>query len=77
MVVDDLVERMARSRKSESDEWKAHARVLLAVLERHVEAEQTALFDVLGLHFTDDERVAIGRRYAAAKARMAMKAKAA
>ncbi|MCC7326143.1 MAG: hemerythrin domain-containing protein [Burkholderiales bacterium] len=76
-MLDDLMERMARSRKSESDEWKAHAGVLLDFLERHVEAEQTGLFDALAEHFTDDERAAIGRRFVMAKARMSMKAKAA
>lgn len=77
LVLDDLMERMARSRKSESDEWKAHARVLLTSLERHVEAEQAELFEALGERFTDEERAAMGRRYLLAKSRMAMKAKAA
>ena len=45
-VLDDLLERLSRSRKTESDEWKAHAKVLMQILERHIEDEQATLFDV-------------------------------
>ncbi len=76
-VLDDLLERLSRSRKSESDEWKAHARVLLEFLERHIEEEQTRMFDALVEHFNDDQREAMGRRFGAAKARLAMRARAA
>jgi hypothetical protein len=76
-VLDDLLERMARSRKTESDEWKAHSKVLVALLARHIEEEQGEMFDALAEQFNDDEREAMGRRFLAAKSRMAMKAKAA
>jgi len=76
-VLDDLLERMARSRKTESDEWKAHAKVLVELLARHIEEEQGEMFEALAEQFNDDEREAMGRRFLAAKSRMAMKAKAA
>jgi hypothetical protein len=76
-VLDDLLEKLSRSRKTESDEWKAHARVLLQILERHIEKEQATMFEELAELFSDNEREVMGRRFAAAKARMAMKAKAA
>ena len=76
-VCDDLLEKLSRSRKTESDEWKAHAKVLLQFLERHIEQEQATIFDALAEHFNDDERALMGRRFTAAKARMAMKARAA
>jgi hypothetical protein len=68
-VVEDLMEKMSKSRKTETDEWKAHAKVLLGLLERHIEAEQGNLFDALGDHFDDSQREAMGRRFVAAKAR--------
>lgn len=76
-IVDDLLERMTRSRKTESDEWKAHASVLLQLLEHHIDDEQVQMFDALAEQFGDEEREALGRRFLAAKARIAMKAKAA
>ena len=74
---DDLLEKLSRSRKTESDEWKAHAKVLMQILERHIDKAQTTMFEELAEHFSDDEREVIGRRFTASKARMAMKAKAA
>jgi hypothetical protein len=76
-VVDDLLEKLSRSRKTESDEWKAHAKVLLHVLERHIDDSRELLFHELSELFSEDEREVMGRRFTAAKARMAMKAKAA
>ena len=72
-----MLEKLSRSRKTESDEWKAHAKVLMQFLERHVDKEQTTMFEELAEHFSDAEREVMGRRFAASKARMAMKAKAA
>src|SRR4030095_12030682 len=74
-VLDDLLEKLSRSRKTESDEWKAHAKVLLHILERHVEDSREMLFDELNERFSEDEREVMGRRFTADKARMAMKAK--
>lgn len=76
-IVDDLLERMTRSRKTETDEWKAHATVLLELLEHHIDDEHARMFDALAERFSEDEREALGRRFLAAKARIAMKAKAA
>jgi len=68
-LVDDLLEKMSKSRKTETDEWKAHAQVLLHMLEQHIEAEHAELFDALGEHFDDAQREAMGRRFLAAKQR--------
>ncbi|MFO1397698.1 MAG: hemerythrin domain-containing protein [Burkholderiales bacterium] len=76
-VLDDLLERMTKSRKTESDEWKAHSQVLLELVGQHVEKEQARLFDFLTAQYNDDEREAMGRRFVAAKSRLALKAKAA
>jgi hypothetical protein len=76
-VVDDLLEKLSRSRKTESDEWKAHAKVLLDILERHIDDSRELLFHELNELFSEDEREVMGRRFTAAKVRMAMKAKAA
>ena len=76
-VLDDLLEKLLKSRKTETDEWKAHAKVLLDFLERHIEEEQTLVLPALEEHFNDDEREAMGRRFNAAKARLSMKLKAA
>jgi len=74
-VMDDLLARMTKSRKSESDEWKAHARVLLELLGMHVEKERRGLLKHLGDQLSDDEREALGRRFAATRSRLALKAK--
>ena len=76
-VLDDLLEKLLKSRKTETDEWKAHAKVLLEILERHMQEENERTCAVLEEHFTDEEREALGRRFTAAKARLNMKLKAA
>lgn len=76
-VLDDLLEKLLKSRKTETDEWKAHAKVLFEFLERHMQEENERTCAVLEEHFTDDEREALGRRFQAAKARLNMKLKAA
>ena len=76
-VLDDLLEKLLKSRKTETDEWKAHAKVLLETLERHIHDEQEHMFPVLEDQFNDDEREALGRRFTSAKARLSMKLKAA
>ena len=75
-VLDDLLEKLCKSRKTETDEWKAHAKVLLDLVEHHLEEEERT-FAALEEHFNDDEREALGRRFTAAKARLSMKLKAA
>lgn len=75
-VLDDLLERMTKSRKTESDEWKAHSQVLLELITQHVEKEQERLFTFMTEQYNDDEREAMGRRFVAAKSRLALKVKA-
>jgi hypothetical protein len=76
-VLDDLVERMTKSRKTESDEWRAHAQVLQELLIQYVEKEQRRLFNFLTAQFSDDERETMGRRFVSAKSRAATRLKAA
>lgn len=76
-VLDDLLEKLLKSRKTETDEWKAHAKVLLELLEHHMEEENERMLPALEEHFDDDEREALGRRFTAAKSRLTMKLKAA
>lgn len=76
-VLDDLLEKLLKSRKTETDEWKAHAKVLLDLLERHMQEDNERMCAVLEEHFSDDEREAMGRRFTTAKARLNMKLKAA
>jgi hypothetical protein len=76
-VMDDLLEKLCKSRKTETDEWKAHAKVLYEFLEHHLEEETERMFAALEEHFDDDEREALGRRFTAAKSRLTMKLKAA
>ena len=61
-VLDDLLEKLLKSRKTETDEWKAHAKVLLEFLERHIDDEHDLIFNALEEHFNDDEREALGDR---------------
>ncbi len=68
-LIDDLLEKMSKSRKTETDEWKAHAVVLLDLLDRHFEDEHGRMFDCLAEHFDDEQREVMGRRFLAAKAR--------
>jgi len=76
-VLDDLLEKLLKSRKTETDEWKAHAKVLLEILERHMEGGNERLMAGIEEHFNDDEREALGRRFTAVKSRLTMKLKAA
>ncbi len=76
-VMDDLLDKLLKSRKTETDEWKAHAKVLLDLIEHHVGGDHERLLSALEDHFDDDGREALGRRFTAAKARLSMKLKAA
>jgi hemerythrin superfamily protein len=73
-VLDDLLEKLLKSRKTETDEWKAHAKVLLEFLERHMDDRMCSALEE---HFSDEERESMGRRFTAAKSRYNMKLKAA
>ena len=76
-VLDDLLEKLLKSRKTETDEWKAHAKVLLDLLERHMAEDNEKMCSVLEEHFSDEERESMGRRFTAAKSRYNMKLKVA
>jgi hypothetical protein len=76
-VLDDLLEKLLKSRKTETDEWKAHAKVLLEFLEHHMQDENERMLPALEEHFNDEEREALGRRFTAAKSRLTMKLRAA
>ena len=76
-MLDDLLEKLCKSRKTETDEWKAHAKVLFDLLDRHMAEENERLCAALEEHFGDEERETMGRRFTAAKARLNMKLKAA
>ena len=74
-VLDDLLARMTKSRKSDSAEWKAHAQVLHELLVMHVDKERRRLLKHLGEQLSDDEREALGRRFAASRSRLAQRVK--
>jgi hypothetical protein len=77
-LLDELLERLSKSRKTETDEWKAHAKVLFELLQHHIEEEHAQMFDELVERFSDEQREVMGRRFVAAKARLAIpKARAA
>jgi hypothetical protein len=76
-VVDDLMEKLLKSRKTETDEWKAHAKVLFDLVEQHVGAQSEQMFALLSRHFDDDGRDSLGRRFVAAKSRLSMRLRAA
>ncbi len=76
-VVDDLLEKLLKSRKTETDEWKAHAKILLDLIERHVGEHAERVCGVLEERFDDEGREAMGRRFTGTKSRLTMKLKAA
>lgn len=76
-VVDDLLERLQKSRKTETDEWKAHAKILLDLVERQVGEHAERVCGILEERYDDDGRETMGRRFTATKSRLTMKLKAA
>jgi Hemerythrin HHE cation binding domain len=61
---DHLLAKMTRGRP-EHPGWKARAKVLHDLLDRHVQTEQLHLLAALQLNFNPEQRVALGQRYAA------------
>lgn len=61
---DHLVAKMTRGRP-EHPGWKARAKVLHDILDRHMQAEQLHLLPALQLNFNPEQREALGQRYAA------------
>ena len=76
-LLDDLLDRLSKSRKTETDEWKAYAKVLLELLAHHIDEEHARMFQEIGRHFSEPQREAMGRRFLAAKARCVPKVRAA
>lgn len=69
-IVDDLLLKLLRSRKPDSEDWKAMAIVLAEVLERHIAEEQEALFAALAVRFDAAERAAMAERFERARQRL-------
>ena len=66
-LVDVLLERLGKTELAGTDAWKAHAKVLKEMLEHHIKEEERGIFEELGEHFSDDQRVAMGADFAAKK----------
>jgi Hemerythrin HHE cation binding domain len=60
---DHLLAKMTRGRP-EHPGWKARAKVLHALLDRHVQTEQQHLLPALRLNFNDEQLGVLGQRYA-------------
>jgi hypothetical protein len=65
-LVDELLAKLAALEPA-TDVWLAHAKVLKELLEHHIDEEQTDTFAELGNHFTREELVAMGKRFAREK----------
>jgi hypothetical protein len=63
-LVDVLLGRMADTEDASTDMWRAHAKVLHESLEHHIKEEESELFEEIGEHFAEDERAAMGERFA-------------
>lgn len=64
-LVDVLLERLSKTELAGTEAWKAHAEVLKEILEHHIKEEEREMFEELGEHFTDDERIAMGADFSA------------
>ena len=53
----------ARARgKPESPRWKAKAKVVLVLLDHHIEEEHSKMFTLIGTHFSPEQRNSMGQR---------------
>ena len=52
---DQLLAELARG-KPESPSWKAKAKVVLELLDYHIEAEHSEMFTPIGTHFSPEQR---------------------
>src|SRR6185436_18942657 len=59
-LVDVLLERLGKTELAGTDAWKAHAKVLKEMLEHHIKEEERGIFEELGEHFSEDQRIAMG-----------------
>jgi len=69
-MADLVIERLVYTPDTDSDMWRAHAKVLHESLERHIAEEEIVLFDVLGVHFSDGELEAMARQFESTKNRL-------
>lgn len=68
-LLDELLGRLTRG-ASNTDTWKAEAKVLYEVLHHHVDEEQSDMYADLGQAFTSAELVTMGEKFVVAKARL-------
>jgi hemerythrin-like domain-containing protein len=69
-MADLVIERLVYTPDTDSDMWRAHAKVLHESLERHICEEEVVLFDVLGEHFSEGELEAMARQFELTKKRL-------
>ena len=70
-LVDVLLERLGKTDLAGTDAWKAHAKVLQEILEHHIKEEERAMFEELGEHFSDEQRVAMAADFDTRKQKLA------
>ena len=68
---DQLLAELARG-KPESQTWKARAKVVLELLDHHIEEEHSEMFPLIGTHFSPEQRKSMGQRFTAQKNEPAM-----
>lgn len=69
-LVDVLMERLSKTEVAATDAWKAHAQVLRELLDHHIKEEERGIFEELGEHFSDEQRVAMGADFVARKQKL-------
>lgn len=62
-LVDVLLGRMANTADASTDMWRAHAKVLHESLEHHIKEEESGMFEEVGEHFSEAQRVEMGERF--------------
>jgi hypothetical protein len=70
-LIDVMLERLGKTDLAGTDAWKAHAKVLQEILEHHIKEEEREMFEELGEHFSDDQRVAMSADFEAKKRKVA------
>jgi len=69
-LVDVLMERLSKTELAATDAWKAHAQVLRESLDHHIKEEEHGIFAVLGEHFSDEQRDAMGADFVVRKQKL-------
>lgn len=68
-LADLLVGRLASTKDASTEMWRAHAKVLREMLEHHIAEEESDVFEELGEHFDDEDRVAMAKDFVTRKDR--------